>query len=308
MDVEFSAPPEITAALRDGRRNGGFIRAYCPVCDPDHRKRGDLTLAAGIVRGRPWWGCHRCHCEKDFKSAQRTTRLRAQLNHGSERERSEFARELIEGSSHVQAGDPVDEYLRKTRYISPVGEFWSSSLRRVRLRHPETKREYVAMLGVVVDASGTAVACHRTFLVEVGGRVVKASDAMVPKALRVRNAKMSLGPVMGHYICFGNGPVVVVAEGIESTLALAMHMQLPAISGLSAAGVKGLVLPKSIRSIYIGPDIGDKQQVGLEAALTLKKRIRLDSRKEGVLRKVDIVAPPSQHNDWADWASANAPL
>ena len=58
IDFEIKAPPEILAALENGRREGSWIAATCPICQGH-------SLRAGVVKGKPWWGCMRCHREKD---------------------------------------------------------------------------------------------------------------------------------------------------------------------------------------------------------------------------------------------------
>ena len=71
--AELYAPPEVLLALRDGRQSGLWIRAKCPFCDPDGRKRRNLAashVGFGRNRDKPGWVCHACHAEEDLRRAR----------------------------------------------------------------------------------------------------------------------------------------------------------------------------------------------------------------------------------------------
>lgn len=296
MDIEISGPPEIIVAFRDAKPTPTGLRGYCPACDPERRHRDGGTLWAGLFKGRPYWCCHRCHCEKDYQAAKRTARLRAEVEAVDDAERSRQAIRILEEKTHLcRVGDVVWAYLtitRGKRFHGPP----PVDLRRARLRHPENKREYDVMVGVVRTSAATLAAIHRTYLVEVGGRVLKASDAEVPRHLRVRNAKLSLGPIMGHAIHLGEeSDEIGVCEGIESALGLAQATGLVCWSAISAGGLAGLQVPKSVRRIVIGPDIGDKRSAGMKAALALKNRLHAERSI-----RVDLMVPPLRCRDWGE--------
>lgn len=307
MDFTLNAPPHVLAWFQSPycRREGGWLATYCEVCDPDHRKRGRRTLRAGIYNGRPWWGCMRCHFERDIKNAQRTARMRLQYDRekagADEAAMRAWALDLIEKSSAVRSGDIVDRYLRG-RGLQPSSSFWPASLRRARLKHRETNQYYDSMLAIVQHSeSGMSVASHRTFLFEVDGRVVKASDALVPKKFRVRNAKKAVASVTGHAIHLGvDSDEIGVCEGIESALGLSMHTGLVCWAAISSHGMETLKVPKSIRRMVIGPDVGDSENVGMDAAHALRNRIVEEGKKRGQLIDVRILCPPIGKSDWGE--------
>ena len=81
--MEIRAPSDIIAAFQqDGRREGSALTAGCPRCSKGPR---DRKLRALIYKGRPWWGCMRCHCEREYKDEQNAKfeRLRLQSLPGS---------------------------------------------------------------------------------------------------------------------------------------------------------------------------------------------------------------------------------
>lgn len=297
-DFEIRGPPEIIAAFREARRSGSWIEAVCPFCGKGPK---DRKLRAGLFRGRPWWGCMRCHCEKDLAAAERTARMRTRVRQSDELETRKYALGLIDNSWPIRRGDCVDLYLRG-RGLEPKQSSWPAQLARARLKHPETKQFYDAMLATVQSASGERVACHRTFLFCVEGCVVKASDPRVPAKLRVETAKMSLASIAGAAIHLGpDCDEIGVCEGIESALGFAMHTGLTVWAAISCAGMQELVLPSHIRRIVIGPDVGDKggprghgKHAGMKAALALKNRLHSERRI-----RVDILPPPFKSKDWA---------
>jgi len=293
VDIAISAPPEIIAAFREGRRSGSWIEAVCPHCGKGPR---DRKLRAGIYRGRPWWGCMRCQCQKDYQASQRTAKLHMQYDREKASAEADamrkWALDLVEKSSTIRSGDIVDRYLRD-RGLRPSASFWPSTLRRARLYYKAKKKTYDAMLAIVQNVAGDTVACHRTFLFDLGECVVKASDKRVPSQWWLREAKLSAAEVTGHAIRLGvDAEEIGVAEGIESALGLAVHTRLVCWSAISANGMKELVIPKSIKRVVIGPDLGDNKDEGINAAYALRNRLR----QRGI--DVSLLIPPGR--DWGE--------
>lgn len=309
--LELRAPPEIVAALRDGKRSGGWLRAYCPVCDPDRRHRDGGTLAAGILtsgprKGSPWWGCHRCRCQDDYAAARKTAAMRIQYDRQSvaddEFRRRSMAVEIVDKSAQIRPGDPVDRYLRVTRGLEPAGALWWSDLRRRRLVHMDTKHEYECMVAVVRDGSGQIVACHRTYLFELDdGRVVKINDREVPAKMRHAKSKLVLGSMGGCAVRLGvDSDEIAIAEGIESALGLGRATGLVPWSALNAGNMENVIVPPHVRRIVIGPDLGDKKGVGMTAAVRLRKRLVEEAKQRKKLVSIVIKPPPFGHKDWGE--------
>jgi len=311
MDFEIRAPPEFIAALRDGRRSGPWMTAYCPRCDPEQRHRGKRTLRAGIFRGRPWWGCMRCQCQKDI-SKENAARIRLKYagNPGAdEKERRARAMEIWENTSSIVVDDPPSLYLRRRKLV-PLGNDWSIDMRRALLTHPQTKKRYSCLVSAVRTLDGTLSAVHRIFMLDDGTR---ADGQSVPAHLRVDNAKLSLGTLTGGTaVRCGideNSDNLGVAEGIETALAFQMRLRLPCWSTISSEGMKALRVPKTVRRLLIGFDVDpdkivngrDVGNAGLKAAVALRERALSEAKKEGRALAVELRPPPSGFEDWCEW-------
>ena len=84
---------------------------------------------------------------------------------------------------------------------------------------------------------------------------------------------------------------IVVAEGIETALAAAELLGLPAWASLSAAGLRSLRLPRDVRRVTIA---ADADRVGRAAADEAARRWTCERRT------VRIVEPVAPHKDFAD--------
>jgi hypothetical protein len=125
--------------------------------------------------------------------------------------------------------------------------------------HPEGGR-LPALIALVHDVYGHAVAVHRTFLDHVTG----AKAAVEP-------ARASLGPVRGGAVrLVPSAPEMVVGEGVENSASAALMLGLPAWSAVSAGNLAhGLLLPDDVRSVVIA---SDPDEVGQRAAAEAWRR------------------------------------
>lgn len=182
--------------------------------------------------------------------------------------KSELARAIWRQS--VQAdGTLVATYLLSRAIIGPV----PPTLRyHAGLEHAGSGQTYPAMVaGVTVWPSRTILAVHRTFLGEDG-------RGKAP----VDNAKMTLGPIRGGAVRLAPvGPVLAIAEGIETALSVQVAAGIPAWACLSTGGMQAVILPPpdTVPEVVVCAD-GDKpgQRAALDAAerLTgLGHRVRL---------------------------------
>lgn len=313
MDLEIKAPPEIVAAFQGARRTGGgFFETLCPNCAGGHRRR-KKTLRAGFLHGKPWWGCMRCECHKEYAAARRTEYVRFQYSSEQaaqdEKQIREWALRIWERSSIVKPGDPVDRYLREQRNLRPLKNAWPETLHYARIKHSHTKRTYDGMVAVVHSEFGMFMGIHRTFLLEDGRR---ADSEDVPQGIRVDDAKMTAGSILGGAIRLGVDPLadtIGVAEGIESALAFSLVLGFPCWSTVSAAGMHEVRISKEIRRVLVGFDVDPLKVVngrtigraGFRAAMDLRKRLIDQADKEQRRLVVDLKPPPLNEGDWADW-------
>ena len=97
-------------------------------------------------------------------------------------------------------------------------------------------------MGVVTDERGKLFGLQRTWLARDGG-----GKAPLPEPRR------AMGNLLGHAVRFGAaGDVMAAGEGIETVLSLlSLFPAMPMAAGLSAAHLSALVLPRSLRRLYL---------------------------------------------------------
>ena len=129
---------------------------------------------------------------------------------------------------------------------------------------------YPALLSRVVDADGGFLGIQRTFLATDGAG--KAAVAPV---------RASLGHLGGGAVRLGDVAAdrLLVGEGIESTVAAMVVLNLPGWATLGTSGMRAVQLPASVREVVIAadPDAG-----GLRAAAALAERLEGEGRTVGI--------------------------
>jgi hypothetical protein len=152
-------------------------------------------------------------------------------------------------------------------------------------RQPDTDqlRAGPAMVAGVTNLAGEVTGVHRTFLDPRG-----YSDETLGKA-RMVEPRLSLGDLEGHGTRFGIvDDFMVAAEGIENVLSVLTGVpRCPAVSALSSGNLRGLVLPITLRRLYIAVD-DDKG--GREAGAILGQRAA------GV--GISVINLMPRRNDW----------
>lgn len=146
-----------------------------------------------------------------------------------------------------------------------------------------------------VTRRGELVGAHVTFLNKDGGSKLQSNDAV----------KKMFGLVKGGYVQLGEidpeKPLksLVVAEGIETALAVRRITGLPAVAALSASNMQNVQLPKA-REIIIA---ADNDKPGIEAANKLAEQIFNQGFK-----RVRIATPEHEDSDWNDVLQSGANL
>lgn len=183
---------------------------------------------------------------------------------------------------------PAGEVLEVVRYLHQRGLTVPPGLEaHPRLAYYDDDRRlvghYAAMLGRVRLASGTPVTYHRTYL--AGGQkapLAKPKKLMSP----TRNAKG------GAVWLYPAGPVLGIAEGIETAIAAHMLFEIPVWSVLHADGMAGFEVPSGVREIIVFGD-ADENFVGQAAAFAAAKRFTFQL---GIAVRVEL----PHAGDWAD--------
>lgn len=102
-----------------------------------------------------------------------------------------------------------------------------------------------AMIAVITDLAGEITGAHRTWLAPDGSG--KAA---------VETPRRAMGNLLGHAVRFGRASEVLVAgEGIETVLSLRQALpQMPMVAALSANHLAALLLPPTLRRLYVARD------------------------------------------------------
>ena len=148
----------------------------------------------------------------------------------------------------------------------------------------EKQGDHPALLAVVSAPAGHGVSLHRTYL-QLDG----SSKADVPEPKKLMPP---VGTITGAAIrLFSAGPVLGVAEGIETALAASLLHDVPVWACISAHGLQSVVLPDGVDRLLI---FADQDQSGMKAARNLRDRYRH--------LQADILTTNQPGKDWADIA------
>lgn len=270
-----------------GGKNG---IACCPAHDDNHPSLSVGTGSDGKILIR----CHAgCSQENVLDALKRLGLWQEQSNSAtiSKKSTSQIAHEIWMRS--ISMGSPQAALARK--YLSNRGlhiERFPSSLRfSPSLDYFESGVRvgaYPAIICQVVNSEGEPQAIQRIYLAEEGTKAP------------VKDPKMSLGPIKGNAIHFGE-PIeeLAVAEGPETALAVFQATAIPTWSTISAMGMENLIIPANLKRVHIFVDL-DQSGTGQRAAEVLAFKLH----KEG--KTVFIHLPPfptpedSKGIDWLD--------
>ena len=119
-----------------------------------------------------------------------------------------------------------------------------------------------ALIAAVTDLSGNVTGVLRTWLARDG-------SAKAP----IANPRRAMGELLGHAVRFGAAQDVLAAgEGVETMLSLKSVLPgLPMVAALSASHLAALLLPPSLRRLYVA---ADNDAAGRHAATRLTERAR----------------------------------
>jgi putative DNA primase/helicase len=282
----------IAATLGDPRREGRAWRCRCPV----HRgvslvlRDGDN----GRVLATCWGGCNRLEVLAELRRcglldgrATYAPRIVSTPRCNDDAMRTAHALDIWCGARN--GADTIARAYLASRGI--VLDRWPPSL-RFNPRCPRPKDDagsfvspLPAMVALVEHVARGPVAVHCTYLKTDGNG--KAD---------IRNPKAIFGPVAGGAVRFGlarAGEWLAIAEGIETTLSVALSCSLSAWAGLSANGIKNLMLPSKATHVVVCAD-HDASGIGERAAHDAAARWIAEGRR------VRIAMPAEPDTDMAD--------
>jgi hypothetical protein len=182
----------------------------------------------------------------------------------------EAAQRLIAMSQPI-AGTLVEKYLRN-RGIAALHE--AGALRfhpRCYYRPDEFSPVEIwpAMIARVTDLAGRITGAHRTWLDPDGFDTAKLGKAPIDTPRR------AMGDLLGNAVRFGGANDVLAAgEGIETMLSLRSTLPtMPMAAALSASHLAAMLLPLSLRRLYVARDA---DPAGDAAAAALTERAEAD--------------------------------
>ena len=284
---------EAIARALGGVRNGAGFLVHCPV--PSHGKgRGDRNPSLSIRDtddGRLLVYCHGCQDQPAVISALRDRGLwpagqqELQLSTSApapERSNSQAARRQGMALAIWEAAQPapgtlVERYLRARGIVMPP----PASLRySSALRHGYTGLNFPGLIAAVTDDSGDIVAVHRTFLSADG--TGKAN---------VTQSKMCLGPLGDGAVALASaGPVLGLAEGVETALSAAQLFEIPVWAALGSR-MNRVSLPEQVLEVQVFADNGEAGRKAADKAAE-------EFTQQG--RRVALRFPPPEFGDWND--------
>ena len=187
--------------------------------------------------------------------------------------------------AHTCEGTPAQTYLEEVRGIKGLR---FNKMKNTLRFHPEvlhtpSAQRLPAIIARIRGVDGRPLGIHRTYLLPDGS----GKAAVTP-------AKMMLGPSSGGAVRFGpDGPVIALAEGIETALSVVRASRMTVWATLGTSGLKGLILPlPPIAEVVI--ICADNDEAGLDAAESKAARLKAEGRM------VSIVYPPAPGDDFND--------
>lgn len=154
---------------------------------------------------------------------------------------------------------------------------------------PRNLGEHPAMLAAIQDPDGALVGLHRTYLDGCQQLRLRHPDSGAPLPAKKMQAAWRGATRGGAIRLHPAAERLVVAEGIETSLAAHLASGRPAWAALSAGGLAALCLPDEVQDVLIA---ADADETGQKAARTLAARLL----REG--RTARLATPPA--GDWAD--------
>ena len=155
------------------------------------------------------------------------------------------------------------------------------------------------MLAAVQGADGITVAIHRTYLQHDGCKAVVrdpvSGDSLPVKKSKARKEGVMPGAAVRLFPVSGGR--LVVAEGIETALAVHVMTGAPVWACVSASGLASVVLPPEAKEVFVAAD-HDPNGAGQRAAQALAERMKQEGRAGCVL------FPSTPGLDWLDVLNA----
>ncbi len=144
-----------------------------------------------------------------------------------------------------------------------------------------------------IQNHGMIVGLHCIYITEEGRKIAKQPAKKIHHVLYKRATSG------GAIRLFEPGETLLIAEGIETSLAVHEMLQEPVWAATSAGTMGVMEIPVSVRRIIICADF-DKSGAGTEAARKLGTRLHLQRREVHILTPESDISNPRKSIDWLD--------
>jgi len=296
----------------------GNVSMTCPQCSHTRRKSNDPCLSVNLTKGI--WHCFHCGWQDGLRRqehgqrrpARRTSPKPARPQHPHRSSEDEakakakaendrkYLRAIWRETQPITRNDPAGKYLtRRGVYPIPVPKRlrYHSALPYYYPRH-ENRRPTIhpALVAAIQEPGDLVISLHRIYLTPDGYKasVPSPKKFLSPTtiidgtaiATSMNGAAIRLDPATDN---------LVIAEGIETALAVRLSTGMPTWAALSATGIEKLSVPETVRCLFIAAD-HDPDGKGEKAAKALAQRLL----REDHTKIVKIRKPQTPGTDWAD--------
>jgi hypothetical protein len=157
---------------------------------------------------------------------------------------------------------------------------------------PQLVGRFPAMVSLVTDPEGRPVTVHRMYLAPDGH---KAPVPAPKKLMGYPGSRLAGGAIR----LFSPGPILGVAEGVETALAVHLRTGIPVWSAISA-GLLARIEPPAETSLAVVWADRDRSGTGEAAALTLRERLLNRGISVAVHLPPGPIPTGAKGVDWAD--------
>lgn len=171
-------------------------------------------------------------------------------------------------------------HLPSDLFYHPELEYWQDG---------QSYGYYPALVAVVRGSGGAEVTLHRTYLEHSGN---KADVPTVKKLMSPAKPGSSRG---GAIRLYPPEKELILAEGIETALALHLSLGKPCWACVSAGGLESVIIPEHVEHLIIGAD-NDVNGTGQRAAQSLANRLI----QERLNIQIKTIIPELAGSDWLD--------
>ena len=262
----------------------GEVRLLCPECQHLHRNN-EKTLSVETERGL--WQCFRCQWAGSVKTGGTELHIYTRHLEKPKKWAKPSIDKVLSHAVHVAESPDVLEYLsnRLGELPDPLPKL--GAVANHAYYDSDTGQRlgnYTAMLGAIRTVTGKLMSLHRTYI-----QNGKKAPVYSPKKIM---SPVVPGGIKGCAVqLYKPTDELIIAEGIETALAMFVSTGIPAWSTISAHGMEAVELPEQVRKLTIAAD-NDENGTGQKAAERLALRYRDIETK--------IMIPPEVGSDWLD--------